>query len=106
MTPISPRLSDGIRSASKSLSISSSWHRLKSTSGNSRFRLEEFVSPPNQRLCSASDSRSEEHTSELQSRLPLVCRLPPEITKSTNELEERGKKLTGAQHIARLGNWG
>ncbi|OGW12229.1 MAG: hypothetical protein A2W77_09810 [Nitrospinae bacterium RIFCSPLOWO2_12_39_16] len=32
-------------------------------------------------------------------------RMTSEISRRTNELEERGKKLKEAQHIARLGNW-
>src|SRR2546429_3792520 len=35
-------------------------------------------------LCAVADPRSEEHTSELQSRLHLVCRLLLEKKKQTN----------------------
>src|SRR2546422_1808417 len=42
--------------------------------------IEEFVA-----LTSAAEARSEEHTSELQSRLHLVCRLLLEKKKKTME---------------------
>src|SRR2546429_6073221 len=39
--------------------------------------------------CTASNMRSEEHTSELQSRLHLVCRLLLEKKKTTTNLYQR-----------------
>src|ERR1041385_9473244 len=48
--------------------------------------------------CRTQLFRSEEHTSELQSRLHLVCRLLLEKKKNTNHLFARfaGDRLTGA----------
>src|SRR2546429_6939585 len=46
------------------------------------------------RLGNASDQRSEEHTSELQSRLHLVCRLLLEKKKNTIILSDGGASLT------------
>src|SRR6478752_8258390 len=43
-------------------------------------------------------SRSEEHTSELQSRLHLVCRLPLEKKKKKNEHESTQNQRTATQH--------
>src|SRR5260370_25157531 len=46
--------------------------------------------------CSGAGSRSEEHTSELQSHLNLVCRLLLEKKKkkqSTTRMHERGKRV-------------
>src|SRR5687768_18233053 len=40
--------------------------------------------PPIWRMCSCAPARSEEHTSELQSRLHLVCRLLLEKKKKKN----------------------
>src|SRR3989449_8375538 len=46
--------------------------------------------PPARSICGTAWSRSEEHTSELQSRLHLVCRLLLEKKKKTkNELTSR-----------------
>src|SRR5712675_2821004 len=42
----------------------------------------------------ANVARSEEHTSELQSRLHLVCRLLLEKKKKTSTLEEKPRKIT------------
>src|SRR3989449_9991143 len=52
-----------------------------------------------QRLDMAADARSEEHTSELQSRLHLVCRLLLEKKKTTQEL--RARESTSSQHTKR-----
>src|SRR5690625_5358693 len=46
----------------------------------------------------SSDTRSEEHTSELQSRGHLVCRLLREKTKNPRWLEERRGSLRGVSH--------
>src|SRR5215208_8068150 len=45
-----------------------------------------------------SDPRSEEHTSELQSRGHLVCRLLLEKKKKINDKLRRQKKKTKTQH--------
>src|SRR5690606_24175469 len=43
--------------------------------------------PPMKCIGNASMLRSEEHTSELQSRENIICRLPLEKKKKTNKLE-------------------
>src|SRR2546422_3190388 len=62
---------------------------------------EELVSPaapmswsPTSRSCSISSRRSEEHTSELQSRLHLVCRLLLEKKKKSMILALRRNLLS------------
>src|SRR2546429_4795603 len=63
-----------------------------STSSRTRSAIPETQTPPHRRrwrpverirLCVTSSYRSEEHTSELQSRLHLVCRLLLEKKKRT-----------------------
>src|SRR3712207_9021500 len=49
-----------------------------------------------------SPARSEEHTSELQSRQYLVCRLLLEKKKKERPLRRHVKKLTISTHICRL----
>src|SRR2546422_3987004 len=46
------------------------------------------VSPGSNRLCRSQGQRSEEHTSELQSRLHLVCRLLLEKKKKKKKENE------------------
>src|SRR2546429_6486888 len=48
-----------------------------------RFRTQQVMHTPLEPLVSVAESRSEEHTSELQSRLHLVCRLLLEKKKET-----------------------
>src|SRR2546422_1891524 len=85
-------------SASSSVSASAKRKRIgvptrssKSSRGRSRATLKastSVFSPPSAldaRQCSSCNVRSEEHTSELQSRLHLVCRLL---------LEKKKKKAT------------
>src|SRR5690625_6863936 len=54
-------------------------------------RLSGFKLPPKGRK---NSSRSEEHTSELQSRGHLVCRLLLEKKKRTQKTNKKKKKLT------------
>src|SRR2546422_8413212 len=49
------------------------------------------------------EKRSEEHTSELQSRLHLVCRLLLEKKKESNKSAPRKSKQNTAQSSRRLG---
>src|SRR2546421_6217900 len=51
---------------------------------------------------SASSSRSEEHTSELQSRSDLVCRLLLEKKKKHNEPGERAKIADAYPQVSRM----
>src|SRR2546422_2908905 len=50
-------------------------------------------------LLGEQDQRSEEHTSELQSRLHLVCRLLLEKKKKVHGPHARGHPLDGPQHV-------
>src|SRR2546422_4795280 len=47
-------------------------------------RVSSYRTTPSARIISANDARSEEHTSELQSRLHLVCRLLLEKKKKNS----------------------
>src|SRR5687768_17850101 len=59
----------------------------------SRSRMTEPVSRAQRcRECSSHTSRSEEHTSELQSRLHLVCRLLLEKKKKKKKIKQIYKK--------------
>src|SRR2546429_1320384 len=71
-------------------------------SGAAHVRVEEGQAPGSGRLRGgqlrhAARRRSEEHTSELQSRLHLVCRLLLEKKKTTNY-----KTSCGKSHLSRL----
>src|SRR5699024_11745512 len=64
------------------------------------------------RYVAANYERSEEHTSELQSRFDLVCRLLPEKTKNHNaerQTENTTTKIRGAavdaRHTTRAHVW-
>src|SRR5687768_18300384 len=48
--------------------------------------------------CHSSSARSEEHTSELQSRLHLVCRLLLEKKKKKNNKIESSKRQSHIEH--------
>src|SRR5256884_2698863 len=50
------------------------------------------------KLTAGDTSRSEEHTSELQSRLHLVCRLLLEKKKETNSTSQYLALLLSAEH--------
>src|SRR2546422_2858173 len=54
------------------------------------------ISSPHESLASLKNLRSEEHTSELQSRLHLVCRLLLEKKKK----KRRNQRLLPATHIS------
>src|SRR2546429_2908766 len=56
-------------------------------SGGSRHALDHNGRPP------APESRSEEHTSELQSRLHLVCRLLLEKKKKKHNIQPRAQRI-------------
>src|SRR5699024_12003525 len=57
---------------------------------NSQRKSGNVQSPRNVRL---SENRSEEHTSELQSRFDLVCRLLLEKKKTTKTLDHRAQNI-------------
>src|SRR5947209_13996864 len=54
---------------------------------------------PSPRLCVAAGTRSEEHTSELQSRQYLVCRLLLEKKKKNNHKAQSDKQNQAARII-------
>src|SRR2546426_3005823 len=105
------------------------WSHRASTLSTPRSRVREAVWSPllraaNERSCSTTSlrrprarrwlSRSEEHTSELQSPCNLVCRLLLEKKKTTNNnadggrepAEESGRTRPPAHCAARRGDYG
>src|SRR2546422_4168221 len=52
----------------------------------------EFCRTPGSALCQNSADRSEEHTSELQSRLHLVCRLLLEKKKKKTDITQTSRR--------------
>src|SRR5690242_20861762 len=77
-----------LRRRSRSVGVSWASLRLHSTHGCGQTRCCKFPNRP----CAAAGLRSEEHTSELQSHVNLVCRLLLEKKKKKNKKKQIKKR--------------
>src|SRR3712207_7072106 len=83
------------RSPTPSSSSPSPWTSRTAPSGSSSSRWSSPEPPPRRRSC----ARSEEHTSELQSRQYLVCRLLLEKKKINQSNDIDGRAHIGGEHV-------